>query len=225
MTWETTRLTLACWMALLLGLAACSKSPKSLEAEKDVPAVAGETAGGGLLDVDDAGPEDEGPAAVADAGREVFAPADRGEVEGKLYPSACTGDAECALGHCVPHVSGRVCSPGCVERDGAECPTGWVCAEVEGGRACLSRWASVCRPCIESAACALPGVCIERGRAGVRWEMTGGCSPHPECATVVGWHLGAVACGLDGPWVGMGCGECAGRCCEPQVELRTQGCK
>ena len=88
-----------------------------------------------------------------DAVLDTTAPADTGPAAGNLG-FACTANADCNSGYCVPSPSGKVCSQLCVEN----CPVGYTCAQLTGTAdatfMCLPRWLHVCDPCESDAACA-----------------------------------------------------------------------
>jgi len=86
------------------------------------------------------------------------------------FMDPCDDNGDCKFGYCVAYLGEKVCTQECVE----ECPQGWECTQLQGGRepvwVCMSEFAHLCLPCIKSADCVFGGVgvvaCVSYGPDG-----------------------------------------------------------
>lgn len=68
----------------------------------------------------------------------------------------CDENSDCLSSWCVRHMGDRVCTQACDH----DCPTGWTCEQAPGTDltyVCVSRFAHLCLPCVDSGDCQSPG--------------------------------------------------------------------
>ncbi len=102
----------------------------------------------------------------------------------------CSQSSDCLSGWCVEHMGESVCSQTCED----ECPAGWTCEQVAAALPdvvfiCVSRFASLCRPCNTGTDCAGTGgtedACISYGEEG---SFCGGlCEPSGAASSQCPW--------------------------------------
>lgn len=133
----------------------------------------------------------------------------------------CKVDADCATGLCLEDVSGGVCSAPC----GSGCAKGFTCAKLAGKNAemsvCVSNWARLCGPCVQSADCVTPGSlgakCISKGAEGSFCGAS--CDSTQDCpAKFVCQEVQEVGGGVDKQCVAVDAAGGPAQCtCSPNV--------
>jgi len=105
-----------------------------------------------------------------------------------LAGCACTKDADCPGSACVPSAEARLCAAPC---PGTSCGAGLVCKATPTSagekKLCHPRLATLCQPCLASAACktladtsaACVAVTGDLGASG--WSCTPSCSTNTDC--------------------------------------------
>ena len=167
------------WLAISLGLFACSTNGGVVEQIPDADSVSptdqivddvmiGETPG--VEDVVEA---------VEDLGFELFVPVDLAaelpvpqcDQGDGCFLDGCDANDDCQSGWCVQHLGEDVCTKTCQQ----ECPPGWTCSQVAGTDPdvvyiCVSDYANLCRPCATNANCTSTGgaedACLDYGSLG-----------------------------------------------------------
>jgi len=130
--------------------------------------------------------------------------------------AACTSDAQCKSGPCVPHAGEGRCSRPC---DGC-CPDGWSCSTVSGAQICTSPLAALCEPCINDSECAAMeanALCVQRAvvdgggaACGAACSKDEDCPNGYGCIDAQGSHSG-----------GKQCSPTEGKCgCSPAARTR-----
>ena len=127
-------------------------------------------------------PEDVGIEISFDAAGDVALQPECAPGDG-CFLDPCVENSACQSGWCVDHMGDAVCSMHCQE----ECPNGWNCQQVGSGPdvlfICISKVASLCKPCASGADCkgvgGADGVCVDYGDEG---SFCGGsCATSDEC--------------------------------------------
>ena len=166
---------------------ACTGPTESIS--KDTPASADvvEIAGSDLVVFPETAAKDTGADGglpdfqVHEATQELVPECQPGE---GCFLDECTENSQCLSGWCVEHIGEGVCTTPCQE----ECPDGWTCEQVAGAGPdvqylCISHFANLCRPCVESADCLATGgiedVCVTYGEAGA--FCGGTCQENTDC--------------------------------------------